>query len=290
LTGGWFVRFNIKVFSFYNTGGKVSQSSNSEHVWWGSWKMAAGETRRWRIGPTTLWIQWTRYELHIVQEIGDDPLDTALEIANSVTLDTLERVGMPERFVRRQRANTLLLSPALADRAIVTRPETPFYISPGEEVLLYVSSPLWVHIELDPPRQLLRELPTFRPSDTWFGPSTITGELCYASRTHCRLELEDLPFRPHRAVTPVFIHNQVNASLLLERLSIPVPYLSVFLGSDGHLWTQAIKITREDEKEGLAQLAIEKGPPGNTPEAQRIAGPRQESAASLLVRAFSKFF
>jgi len=52
--------------------------------------------------------------------------------------------------------------------------EQPLGVPPGEQASVYVSSPLWVRIETGKPAKLLCELPTFRPSDTWFGPNTIS--------------------------------------------------------------------------------------------------------------------
>jgi hypothetical protein len=63
--------------------------------------------------------------------------------------------------------------------------------------------------------------PTHRPSDTWFGPTTMTGELCYAIRTSVRLNLENLPARPGRAISVVQVKNQSRTDLKVEKPRVP---------------------------------------------------------------------
>ena len=78
---------------------------------------------------------------------------------------------------------------------------------------IYVSSPVWIRLETAT-GTLLDELPTIRQSDTWHGPNTREGELCYASRTFCRTNIDALPIRQNRALSPVIIYNHENASFV----------------------------------------------------------------------------
>lgn len=193
------------------------------------------------------------------------------------------------RFSFRQTEASLTIRPALADRAVVVRPETPLYVMNGEEVTLYVSTPLWMCIETgDPPRQL-HELPLYRPSDTWFGASTTDGEMCYASRTLGRLQRQELPPRPHRAITPMLIRNYAGEALLFERVRIPVQYLSLYQTPNDYLWTEAVTLRREKDDE-LASLHLEEGAPKEISRAQRLSEPRQTVKTSLLVRPFSLLY
>jgi hypothetical protein len=119
------------------------------------------------------------------------------------------------RYSVRQTESQVSLQPALADRPVVSRPEDPLYVPPGESVTLYLSTALWILIELAESDRLLQELPSFRMSDTWFGPSTVDGEFCYATRTAGRVRLENVPRRYHRAVTPLRIRNTAKDALAL---------------------------------------------------------------------------
>ena len=88
-----------------------------------------------------------------------------------------------------------------------------------------------------------------RPSDTWFGPSTLEGELCYESKTAVRFNLDNVPRRPHRAISVVRIRNRTDTQLSLERLKIPLPNLSLFGTEDGQLWTESITLERDEDGE-----------------------------------------
>jgi hypothetical protein len=138
--------------------------------------------------------------------------------------------------------STIRLTPALADRPVVIQSETPFHIMPGQNMTYYVSTPLWVAFHTGKPLVNMTEMPLFRPSDTWFGPSTTQGELCFASTTSGRLRLDDIRFRPHRAVTVVLLRNMTGNPVLLKSLNLPVPNLSLYESADGYLWTQPEKL------------------------------------------------
>jgi hypothetical protein len=180
--------------------------------------------------------------------------------------------------------SALRLLPRLPDRPVVSRPDTPFYVLAGEEIRLFVSSPVWVHV-LSGERELL-EIPIYRPSDTWFGPSTREGEVCYASWTSGRTELAELPRRPHRAVATVRVENHTEKSVLVERLNIPVPYLALYAAADGSLWTQGVTL-RMVEDGATAEIHIAKEGPPEAPGATRLADPREDADRNLLVRALS---
>ena len=263
-------------------GGDVSSQS-----WWGTFELPEGEARRWRIGPTTLWVQRLRGEWRVRHERGDDALAAGLEVAAAVDPAELEGSQPPGRFVD-DGASGLRLLPVTADRAIVSRPQSPFHVLPQRDVTLYVSSPLWMLLASEPSGDALCELPIHRPSDTWIGASTREGEVGYASVTHCRLELADVPERPHRAITRVGIRNRSVQPLHVQRLSVPVPYLALHAGPRG-LWTEAIQLTREDREGDLANLEVG-GLPPESEASERIASPRRPRQERVLVRAFSALF
>jgi hypothetical protein len=182
-----------------------------------------------------------------------------------------------------------MVMPALADRAVVIRPDKPLYVPAGEEVTLYISTPLWMCIEVGEPAHLLQEIPSYRSSDTWFGASTLDGELCYASRTTARLLLEDVPPRFHRALTPILIHNEAEDALLLERIRLPVQHLSLFQAANDFLWTERVTLDREKSGEQAA-LHLGAGAPPEAAQARLIRPPRHPLRTNVIVRTFSSFF
>lgn len=272
------------------------ENSQAQTLWWGSFSLAEEHAGRWRVGPGTVWIYRARHEWRIVHEQADDPLDDAAEIllpappeAAMPSLQETPPAARVSRFSFRQTDEHLTLAPALADRAVVMRPERPLYVPEGETVTLYVSTPLWMRVEVGQPARLLHEFPLYRPSDTWFGPSTQEGEICYAVRTTGRLKLETLPLRLHRAVTPLVVHNQAKDALLLEHVRLPVQYLSLFQAATDFLWTQTVTLDRDKDGD-LATLHLGVGAPPEAPEARLIGDPRETSTANLIVRAFSTVF
>ncbi len=254
--------------------------------WWGDFELAEGVTGYWRVGPLELWVSNLEHEWRMYQRHQDDAVDSALAVAlpaETLPHEDAERL----RFGFGKAGTKLTLTPLLADRSVVVKPDTPLYIPSGEEATLYVSTPVWLRLSLAS-RKLL-ELPTYRPSDTWFGASTVAGEFCYASRTAGRLSLDELEFRPHRAVTPLCVRNRAADPLLLERVKLPVQYLAVYRGENGFLWTP--KVTLEREADGdLAGLDISKTVPREVGPTVPLSEPRQQPEKNLVVRAFSKLF
>lgn len=262
--------------------------------WWGDYSLAVGDVRRWRIGPLDLWIALHRYEWLIYSRQGDDPLDSSLEIATPVAEAPprdpsieVTRVGTAGTH------DGVVLEPRLADRTIIVRPRDTFHVVEGSSVELFVSSPLWVAIHArggsnagggdgETKGGKLAELPTYRPSDTWFGPSTLQGEAAYAVSTTCRVDVENLPVRPHRAVTPLRVENPGPGELAFQRLAVPVPNLSLFAGQGGRLWTEALQVKRSEEGAGLGELEVVKGAPGAAGSSEQISPPRQATPRRMM--------
>ncbi len=267
----------------------MSETAYKQTRWWGQYKLAESEAACWRIGPSTIWIKHLKQEWRVVHNQVDDPLDNVLQVDLPALVLEPEQVESVNRFSFSRSTNSLAVMPVLADRAVVVRPAEPFFVLSGEEVTLYVSTPLWIRVQVGNPLKQLCELSSYRPSDTWFGPSTLEGELCYASRTAGRLELQELPFRPHRVITPIKISNRAKDHLLLERVKLPVQYLSLYGTANNFLWTQAVTLDREEGGD-LAALRLGKGAPTEAGKVERIAEPRQQAERNLVVRAFSKLF
>jgi hypothetical protein len=148
---------------------------------------------------------------------------------------------------------------------------------------------LWLQIEVGDDLIPLLEIPILRPSDTWFGPTTMEGELCYASRTNARLHLENAPIGPHHAVTQVSIQNRAGTQLLVEHLKLPVPYLTLFEASDGLLWTQGVTMTRSRDTD-MADFQIEQSPPKRAGVVKRLSQARQTTSIKTAIYAFGALF
>ncbi|MGD2168600.1 MAG: hypothetical protein PVF63_10885, partial [Gammaproteobacteria bacterium] len=185
------------------------------------------------------------------------------------------------------------LAPRLGDRAFVVRPDLRLSLPAGQQTVLFISTVLWVtvSIELDATESTqatLLDVPAARPSDTWFGPNTLEGELCYASRTNARTDLAEIGPRPHRAVTPVEIFNRGIDALDVEQLRVPVSTLRLYDSADGRIWTDSVRFIR-DKGEREAQLEISEASDHLPSELRQISEPRHTAEVGTIVAAFSRF-
>lgn len=254
--------------------------------WWTPREVPVGQGLELLLGPLRLILGHGSDEWRINQE-------SVAEEAASDRARIKVRRSLPseyqERYVIGGDASRLALTPLLADRNVVIRPRQPVFLLSGQQVTLYLSTPIWIKLEVGQSGTLLREVPVTRLSDTWFGPSTREGEVCYAGRTQARHHIDELPRRAHRAITPLHIHNKASTPLSLEKFSLPVPMLSLYGSTDGSLWTQRLTLTREDQSD-LAAVRIDPRPPDYAKGLELLARPRQDAGRSGLVRAFSLLF
>ncbi len=267
-------------------------SGGNGRRWWGGFELEVGAVRRWRIGPLELLARRWRNEWRLAWRYGDDPLEATLEFGEIDAEDfpSAEEEGWKiARFGLRDTEPSLHLAPRGADRPVVVRTELPFYLPAGEESLLYVGSAAWINISAGEAGPKLLELPAYRPSDTWFGPNTREGDLCYASRSLGRLRFEDVTQRPHRILSRILLRNLGDDPFLIERISLPVPILNLHLGQDHQLWTQPLVMERSAEgKQG--RLSLDEGtfPEGVDP--TPLVEARDQSERHVLKRALDRLF
>ena len=255
--------------------------------WWGKYTLEVGQCLQINIGKTRHAIlrQPREWQLHYdnVTETNESGDTWQVKISDGIDAD----YEVMERYVYHQTSASLDILPLTADRPVVTRPLSPLRLPSGEDITLYVSSPLWLQVITG--EAPVREVPVYRPSDTWFGPSTMKGELCYASVTNGRTELADVPQRPHRAITPVLIRNQADSALVLERLNLPVPYLSLFVDDRGQLWTEAVTMVRSNDKD-ITSVEISKTAPPEAHGASQVTAPRGSESRNILTSTISTLF
>lgn len=257
------------------------QTTNA--AWWHPIDMTTGEC--WRLAAGTLaiyvrhqadeWLVATK-QLEDIQENFKVEREALPNMPDDVT---------PTRYVFRTAPAQLRLTPKSLDRPVVVKTDQPVQVPPGESITFYISSPVCVSIELPEVPMTLQEVPTLQLSDTWFGPSTREGELCYGTRTHARNTRGEVPLRPHRAVTPVTVSNQTATFLAIKKLSIPVPMLAIYGADDGTLWTDPVVLTQLQDN-SMISFAIGK----DQPTGEKLSAPRLNMNKGGLMRAFSSIF
>lgn len=257
--------------------------------WWGTYGLAIGEAAFLRVGPLSLWATRREHEWRLMTVRGDDALDATLDRRMPVDAGEIPSDAEPLRFGFGRAPEAVTILPVLADRPVVVRPEMAFYVPPGESVRMYVSTPLWLRVVVGEAEEAAHELPIHRPSDTWFGPTVMEGELCYASRSHLRLSADEVEFRPHRAVTELLLRNRAQDPLLLDRLKIPVEHLSVYAGNDGRLWTEPVTLVRDSDGD-FAAVRIGERAPASVDGARLLTPARERADTNLVVRAFQALF
>lgn len=268
--------------------------------WWGSVSLDLYTGGKWHLGPSTLWVYRASHDWRVIHRPSTDPV-TADPMAQRSTviaplpddemaavLESDDSNLVTHRYSVRDTDETIALRPTLADRPVVARPEHPLSVLPNEAVTLYLSTPLWARIVLVESERVLWEVPSHRMSDTWFGPSTRTGELCYATRMTGRLRLDRIPVRLHRALTPLQVRNRGAEPLSLERVQLPAPHLALYESDDGGLWTDAVTMIRREGETG-ADIRIAGGAPSDASDATRVQEPRESSKHGLITSTFSAF-
>jgi hypothetical protein len=263
----------------------MKQERQREHVWWGKFAVPEDKGGYWRIGSANILVERSSHEWVLAcestEETNGDEVSITIPVERQGLIDTQWRVA---RFGMGRTDGNLSIVPALADRPVVIRTQVPFYLPPRQEIVLYVSAPLWFRIETCSPPITLTEFPIHRPSDTWFGPSPKEGEYCYANRVYGQLKLENIRFRPQRAISVIHLKNKSSDTILIERLKLPSPFLSLYEGESGWLWTQAL--TLEFNPDRHAEIQLKERAPSEAKSPRLVSGPRQKADKNILSRAF----
>jgi hypothetical protein len=258
--------------------------TNSE-VWWGDYLFDSDASVQWEFATLRIAVQRLPHEWLVAYDTFEkENEEDGWHVAYGDFDLTQGQFAHISRYVFQDTTERLTVLPSLADRTVVSRPYTPFTVPAGEATTIYVGTPLWFTMASGSLQDMF-EIPIQRPSDTWFGASTQEGELGYASRTYGRLNLENINISPYAAVTEVHIHNGSEESLLVERLNLPVPFLSLFETEEGDLWTEAVTV-EQTEGTSLAKFHIKKAPLAAENGAKLIARPRQDPQKGMLIRAF----
>ncbi|WP_372882911.1 hypothetical protein [Psychromonas sp.] len=259
---------------------------NNSDPWWGESSIPIGHSMQLDIGFLSLAIENKGKEWLVYSQYEADLEEFNNRIHKEVGQFAACSYKDEARFFVNNDSDLINVKPVLADRPVVCRPLKPIKVSPKSKVILYVSTPIWLSLNLVSEESTkLQEIASQRLSDTWFGPSTMQGDLCYASLTNGRTDLNALPLLRHRAITPLVIHNCTESILSFERVSIPVPMLSVFKTENGQFYTESVALTWQNDN-SLAKLKIGDQQDNTI----LVSGPRETAEQGQFIRAFSAIF
>jgi hypothetical protein len=216
--------------------------------WWGSIEFELNEIKSWGIGERQIIVQRKKNEWVVWNKTSKAENDNELLLEKIRNLEHLVDVPM-NRYLVEKTEQTLLVAPALADRSIIIRPGIPLTILPGQKTELYVSSPLWMSGVTSDRRSQVIDIPFWLPSDSWFGLSTMVGELCYAKYSDAKVELANIKRRSHRAITPIVITNHHEDPFVVQRINLPTPLLNLYSNSSRQFWTDKVHLNHDERVE-----------------------------------------
>lgn len=260
----------------------------ADNAWWGEFTFSLEQQRCWQLGDRSIILQrleneWNSWNLETESE-NDEAM-----IIGEFDDDCCIAEAKFGRYLQQNTSENVLVLPLLADRSVVARPDTPLTLLAGEKSRLFVSTPIWFSARLQPKGDYLLDLPFWRPSDSWFGPSTRAGQICYAKYTAARIQLSNIAKRPHRAITPITVINNHDQPLTIERINVPVTLLHLYADQEHQLWTTGISVHRESQNDNVA-LHLDKHAPVEALSATLINDPRVNTEQSVLIRSISSLF
>jgi hypothetical protein len=267
-----------------------------QDLWQQVFKIPEGQHRKLTLGVLNLIVshlenEWQlRYHYSSDDESGQEKKLAFSELKKLPTDNSqLIRIMRSQKSEEGANLSEISFQPCLADRSIVAKPQLPIYLPAKDSTTIYVSTPIWLGIKIADKDQQLLQIPSFKLADTWFGPRPHVGEMCYASRFSGRTNLQLLPKRISRIITPVKVVNNANDNLKLEKIAIPTAYLSIYLTASQELWTPELKICREIDQKNT-RASIEKGLPDYVSDASLICEAREKDASGLLGKTLDRLF
>ena len=251
---------------------------------WRPRSLEAGETRLWQIGPLKLYLYRTEHEWHLASELVREEEDEMAVAEEATAPEDLEW----KRWANPNGHDRVRLAPLMPDRSVVVRPKSPLAYPPGTESTLYARIPVWVQLNAGPQEKeaALCEIPSLTLSNTWFGPDTTEGELCYALASTLVSDLEHVTSAPHRSICAIRVRNESEEILHLERLCIRAQHLSIY-GLDGRLWSSQIKVDYQAPAEP-SRVEYSDNRFRGREDAEHLAEPRAPIREGLVARSFAR--
>lgn len=178
------------------------------------------------------------------------------------------------------KSNSLIISPALPEKPLVFK-GSQLHVSPGQRLTFFLKIPITVQVYFSKnlPGNFMKELPTRRLSDSWFGepyegePALVLGNEFSRSMYTSGVSSSD-------AICPVTIHNNSSIVLEVERLIIRAEYLTLYKKEDKMITSQVAIEYKGKEVTSSVSYLFSKLFHGDKGEV--LARPRNEPSRNLL--------
>lgn len=237
------------------------------------------------LGDLLLYISRKGEEYNIAKEYQSPHLASLCKPL-SVIGGLPEGTQVEERFYLQSDSDIPVFSLQLADKPYQVKPAALVKIAPHSRLVLYVSTPLWLQVRSPSCGEVLAEYPAVRPRMSWVGSNTIEGSLCYSSQTSAPSNLSEVRHTKHRALTALELVNDGNKVLVIDRLSLPLNILSLYICNKNEYWTESVRY-RVNPDTGETTIVASQKPPEQLGEALQISEARSQNRASRFRTAMS---
>ena len=161
----------------------MSENISELKVFRDPFELPVGQLLHLRFGPLSVYLGHFYQEWRVSWTTTNDYMDNSFSLkAPFVGEIPAELMSMVRYTYSRPCNHFLKITPVLGDRPFVAKPTKPLMVLPGETVQVFMSIPLFVRIETEDPYHLLEDIPVLQSPRTWFGDSTVQGEICYSTK------------------------------------------------------------------------------------------------------------
>ncbi|WP_167614902.1 DUF432 domain-containing protein [Maribellus sediminis] len=178
------------------------------------------------------------------------------------------------------KSNSLIIAPALQYKPLVFK-GNKMVIAPHQRMTFFVRIPLVLQLYFSKIQEdnLLKEIPSRRLSDTWFGEPD-NGVAAFSLGNEYHLNFDSKDFTELEAVCPVTIFNNWDQQLEVQRLIIKADNMSLFR-NDLKLVTSVVKLEyRGQDNISSVSYGTSKQYHGDNPNV--LAKARNDDTKSLL--------
>ena len=253
---------------------------------WGQLEIPVGNCLRRDIGGVALWVRVVEDEWLIASSYDEANCRVragAGAVSDGVPVDSSELSWT--RFVT-VKNDDVFTQPALPDRPVVIRPQSPIVILPSRRGRFFFSVPLCVRFVSSGGGRAVTmvEIPTQNLSSTWFGDME-TGEFCYSVDSRLLRTMPETDADEAYARCEVEIRNGSRERLHFERICVHVQHMHLY-AADDKFWSNQVRVVFKGSEQ-VSQLSYVPGPPKISSVAEVICEPREVLDRNILKRSFN---
>jgi hypothetical protein len=264
----------------------MNQISSFQNAWWGTKTIMLGHVLQLACADLRVEIRHKTNEWLIQHELNRQ---NQISEANE-QLETNWELKNKQRIASTTLPKEVSVLPALADRAIICRPKVTVTLLPKQQISLFVGLPLWLQLHINNNPVAILDIPTVRISDSWFGPDTRRGVICYATKDDEQLDLTPNSTAHSRATMEIRVINESDEPLSLDKVSIPAPNLGLYVDKKGSLVTRRVTLTREQDENASLTIDDVLSCGLHESEVSLLCKPREDIGKNKITKALSALF